>query len=61
MVMHEKDFYNLFASAYVTSLRKHAVSDYYLIQVPPNTNNAIHLTFTMKKNGFIDFSFQQPI
>lgn len=61
MVMKEDAFYNLFACAYVTSLRTHAVSDYYLLEVPPNTHNAIHLGFTLKKNGFIDFSFQQPI
>lgn len=59
-IVNHKDFYNLFASCYVTSLRKHAVSDYYLIRVPPNNHNAIHLGFTTKKNGFIDFSFQQP-
>ena len=59
-IVNSQDFYNLFASCYVTSLRKHAVSDYYLLKIPPNYHNAIHLGFTMKKNGFIDFSFQQP-
>lgn len=58
--MSANDFYNYFASAYVTSSRKYAVSNYHIINVPPNHNQAIHLKFSLKKNGFLDYSFQQP-
>ena len=60
IIMEKKDFYNLFAAAYVTSKRPHAVSDYALLEVEPNTKNAHYFEFMMEEDGFLDFSIAQP-
>jgi hypothetical protein len=45
IIIPATDFYNMFSAAYVTSKRPHSYSDYYILEVPPHTKNAIYLEF----------------
>lgn len=45
--VNRKDFYNLFASAYITSKRPHAISSYKFLDIKERTKNAFYLEFCM--------------
>ena len=60
IIMAKKDFYNLFAAAYVTSKRPHAVSNYFLLEVEPNNKHAFFFEFFMEEDSFLDISITQP-
>ena len=45
IIVSGTDFYNMFSSAYVTSKRPHSYSDYYILEVEPNTSDEIYLEF----------------
>ncbi len=60
-ILTKDEFFQVFCCAYITSLSKSSshVTDYVEIKIPKNTKNAVYLKFSIKKEGFMDFSFIQ--
>ena len=47
LFLAKADFLNMFAAAYVTSTRPHAVSNYYMLEFPARSKNACYLEFQL--------------
>ncbi len=61
-MVNDSDLLNLFSNAYVASRReqeKHYISDYYLVEVPPNNKRSIYLRFDIERDGWLDFCIKQ--
>ncbi len=60
-ILTKEEFFQVFGCAYITSMSKsiNHITDYFKILIPPLSKKAIYLKFTIKKVGFMDFSFIQ--
>lgn len=62
-MISDKDFLNLFSTAYIASrrdqLEKNYFSDYYLVSVLPNNKRSIYLRFNIPQDGWFDFCVKQ--